>query len=58
MLVTYQYRAEEPAEEHTHGRVDRASASQIKSFSFLTMVNLGTIAAKESGRGEYPSVGP
>lgn len=47
MLVTYQYRAEEPAEEQTQGQVGRSSASQLKSFSFLTMLNLGTIHTKE-----------
>lgn len=57
MLVTYQYRAEEPTEEQAHGHVDRGSASQVKSFSFLTMVNLGAISGKEPGRGEHPSAG-
>ncbi|KAG8762972.1 hypothetical protein FRC12_008779, partial [Ceratobasidium sp. 428] len=45
MLVTYQYRAEEPAEDHA--QASRSAPSQLKSFSFLTMVNLGSIAAKE-----------
>ncbi|CAE6472393.1 unnamed protein product [Rhizoctonia solani] len=52
MLVTYQYRAEEPADEQPHGHGDRGVASQVKSFSFLTMVNLGPIVSKEPARGE------
>ncbi|KAG8711875.1 hypothetical protein FRC09_020373 [Ceratobasidium sp. 395] len=48
MLVTYQYRAEEPAEDHA--QASRSAPSQLKSFSFLTMVNLGPIAAKEPTR--------
>ncbi|ELU38145.1 dynactin p62 family domain-containing protein [Rhizoctonia solani AG-1 IA] len=55
MLVTYQYRAEEPADEQPHGHTDRGAASQVKSFSFLTMVNLGPIASKEPTRGEHPN---
>ncbi|KDN41745.1 hypothetical protein RSAG8_07276, partial [Rhizoctonia solani AG-8 WAC10335] len=53
MLVTYQYRAEEPADEQLHGHADRSAASQVKSFSFLTTVNLGPIAFREPARGEY-----
>ncbi|KAG9103820.1 hypothetical protein FRC06_007798 [Ceratobasidium sp. 370] len=48
MLVTYQYRAEEPAEDQT--QASRGASSQLKSFSFLTMLNLGTIVPKESTR--------
>ncbi|CCO30736.1 dynactin 4 [Rhizoctonia solani AG-1 IB] len=53
MLVTYQYRAEEPADEQPHGHTDRGASSQVKSFSFLTMVNLGPIVSKEPARGEH-----
>ncbi|CAE6413410.1 unnamed protein product [Rhizoctonia solani] len=53
MLVTYQYRAEEPADEQPHGHGDRGASSQVKSFSFLTMVNLGPIVSKEPARGEH-----
>ncbi|KAG9123352.1 hypothetical protein FRC07_015059 [Ceratobasidium sp. 392] len=48
MLVTYQYRAEEPTEDHA--QVGRGASSQLKSFSFLTMLNLGTIVPKEQTR--------
>ncbi|KAJ1303255.1 hypothetical protein OPQ81_011452 [Rhizoctonia solani] len=53
MLVTYQYRAEEPADEQSHGHADKSAASQVKSFSFLTMVNLGPIVSKDPARGEH-----
>ncbi|CAE6429976.1 unnamed protein product [Rhizoctonia solani] len=53
MLVTYQYRAEEPADEQPHGHTDRSAGSQVKSFSFLTMVNLGPIVSREPARGEH-----
>ena len=52
MLVTYQYRAEEPADEQPHGHDDKSAASQVKSFSFLTLVNLGPIVSREPARGE------
>ncbi|KAG9077363.1 hypothetical protein FS749_010762 [Ceratobasidium sp. UAMH 11750] len=48
MLVTYQYRAEEPAEDQA--QASRGASSQLKSFSFLTMLNLGTIVPKEPTR--------
>ncbi|CAE6490205.1 unnamed protein product [Rhizoctonia solani] len=55
MLVTYQYRAEEHADEQPHERVDRSTAPQVKSFSFLTMVNLGPIVSKEPVRTDLAS---
>ncbi|KAF8606989.1 dynactin p62 [Ceratobasidium sp. AG-I] len=54
MLVTYQYRAEEPAEDQTQGHAGRSPASQLKSFSFLTMLNLGTIHTKEQLKEHAP----
>ncbi|QRV92344.1 dynactin p62 family domain-containing protein [Ceratobasidium sp. AG-Ba] len=49
VLVTYQYRAEEVSEDQAHAQT-RNAASQLKSFSFLTILNLGTIAPKDETR--------
>ena len=51
MLVSYTYRSDEPSEEEddTRSKSNTASKSvpEMKTFSFYTVVHLGTIVPKE-----------
>ena len=56
MFVTYTYRADEPPEDGD-AKVTAALSKrepQMKTFSFYTVVDLGTIVPREETRGEPP----
>ena len=54
MLVSYTYRSDDALPEDdvrgTPSRTNKAQAPEIKTFSFYTLVELGTILAREESR--------
>lgn len=47
MLISYTYRADEPQDDIEGDRKALKSAPETKTFSFYTVVHLGTIVPKE-----------
>lgn len=57
MLVSYTYRSDEPPADEGEGETKARSTPvkitpELKTFSFYTVVDLGTIAPKEETRAE------
>lgn len=56
MLVSYTYRSDDPQADDNDGVLKSKSASktmpEMKTFSFYTIIDLGTIVPKEEPRTE------
>ena len=55
MMVSYTYRSDEPPADETLGskaRVAVKAMPETKTFTFYTLVDLGTIVPKEESRAE------
>ena len=55
MLVSYTYRADEPQDELDGDRKTPKTAPETKTFSFYTVVHLGTIVPKEEPAPAEPA---